>query len=84
MRLLNYLTYLRTFSFPSLRSAPAPLKEPNSSPGREPGQGLVEYALLLVLVAIAVLAILTILGPQIGNVFSRVTSELHYLPGTGP
>lgn len=43
---------------------------------REEGQGLVEYALILVLVAIIVIAILAILGPQIGNVFSRVTSGL--------
>jgi pilus assembly protein Flp/PilA len=43
---------------------------------REEGQGLVEYALILVLVAIVVIAILMILGPQIGNVFSRVTSAL--------
>lgn len=43
---------------------------------REEGQGLVEYALILVLVAIVVIAILTLLGPQIGNVFSRVTSGL--------
>jgi pilus assembly protein Flp/PilA len=43
---------------------------------REKGQGLVEYALILVLVAVVVIAILTILGPQIGNIFSRVTSGL--------
>ena len=43
---------------------------------RENGQGLVEYALVLVLVAVVVIAILTLLGPQIGNVFSRVTSGL--------
>lgn len=43
---------------------------------REKGQGLVEYALILVLVAIVVIAILTILGPQIGNIFSRVTNGL--------
>ncbi len=43
---------------------------------REEGQGLVEYALILVLVAIVVIAILMILGPQIGNVFSRVTAGL--------
>jgi len=43
---------------------------------REEGQGLVEYALILVLVAIIVIAILMVLGPQIGNVFSRVTSGL--------
>jgi pilus assembly protein Flp/PilA len=43
---------------------------------REDGQGLVEYALVLVLVAIVVIAILTLLGPQIGNVFSRIVDGL--------
>jgi pilus assembly protein Flp/PilA len=43
---------------------------------RESGQGLVEYALILILVAMAVLAILTIMGPQIGNAFSRVTNAI--------
>ncbi len=43
---------------------------------REQGQGLVEYALVLVLVAIVIIAILTLLGPQIGNVFSRITNGL--------
>lgn len=42
----------------------------------ERGQGLVEYALILVLVAIVVIAILTLLGPQIANVFSIVTNGL--------
>ncbi|HEY6041229.1 MAG TPA: Flp family type IVb pilin [Anaerolineae bacterium] len=41
---------------------------------REEGQGLVEYALILVLVAVVVVAILAILGPQIGNIFSRITN----------
>jgi pilus assembly protein Flp/PilA len=43
---------------------------------KEEGQGLVEYALILVLVAVVVIAILLLLGPQISNVFSRVTSGL--------
>lgn len=43
---------------------------------REKGQGLVEYALVLVLVAVVVIAILTVLGPQVGNVFSRITAGL--------
>jgi pilus assembly protein Flp/PilA len=42
----------------------------------EDGQGLVEYALILVLVSIVVIAILAILGPQIGNVFSQITDTL--------
>lgn len=43
---------------------------------KEEGQGLVEYALILVLVAVVVIAILTVLGPQIGNVFSKITNNL--------
>ena len=43
---------------------------------RENGQGLVEYALILVLVAVVVIAILLLLGPIIGNVFSSVVSQL--------
>jgi pilus assembly protein Flp/PilA len=43
---------------------------------KEKGQGLVEYALILVLVAIVVIAALMILGPMIGNVFSKVNSSL--------
>lgn len=44
---------------------------------REEGQGLVEYALILVLVAVVVIAILTILGQQVGEVFSDITSGLN-------
>ncbi len=43
---------------------------------REEGQGLVEYALILVLVAIVVIAILVLLGPIVGNVFSTVAASL--------
>ena len=43
---------------------------------KEKGQGLVEYALILVLVAIVVIAALMILGPMIGNVFSKINSSL--------
>jgi pilus assembly protein Flp/PilA len=39
---------------------------------RERGQGLMEYGLVLVLVAVVIVAILTVLGPQIGNMFSRI------------
>lgn len=43
---------------------------------REEGQGLVEYALILVLVAIVVIAILLLLGPIIGNVFSNIVKAI--------
>jgi pilus assembly protein Flp/PilA len=40
------------------------------------GQGLVEYALILVLVAIVVFAVLMLLGPVIGNTFSSINNSL--------
>lgn len=43
---------------------------------KETGQGLVEYALILALVAIVVFAVLVLLGPIIGNVFSGVNDSL--------
>ena len=39
----------------------------------EQGQGLMEYALVLALVAVVVIAILTLFGPAIGNMYSRIT-----------
>jgi pilus assembly protein Flp/PilA len=36
----------------------------------ENGQGFVEYALIMLLVALAVIIILALLGPAIGNMFS--------------
>ncbi len=47
----------------------------------EGGQGLVEYALILVLVALVVIVVLSLLGPSIGNVFSNVVDELNMLGG---
>ncbi len=43
---------------------------------KKKGQGLVEYALILVLIAIVVILILTFLGAQVNNTFSRVSSGL--------
>ena len=42
----------------------------------ESGQGLVEYALILVLVAIVVIVILAVLGPAIGKIFSTIVKAL--------
>jgi pilus assembly protein Flp/PilA len=36
----------------------------------EKGQGFVEYALIMLLVALAVIIILALLGPAIGNLYS--------------
>ena len=43
---------------------------------RQRGQGLVEYALILVLVAMVVIIILAITGPAIGNIFSNIISVI--------
>jgi len=40
------------------------------------GQTLVEYGLILALVAIVVIAVLTVLGDQLKNIFSQVTGAL--------
>ena len=39
---------------------------------REEGQGLTEYGLVLILVAIVVVLALLLLGPAVGNLFSTV------------
>jgi pilus assembly protein Flp/PilA len=39
---------------------------------REEGQGLVEYALIILFIAIVVVAIMLIFGPAVGNLFSVV------------
>jgi pilus assembly protein Flp/PilA len=43
----------------------------------EEGQGLAEYALILVLIAVAVIVALTALGGKIGEVFNKVTDNLN-------
>jgi pilus assembly protein Flp/PilA len=43
---------------------------------RSQGQGLVEYALIIALIAIVVIAILILLGPAIGSVFSQIKNAL--------
>jgi pilus assembly protein Flp/PilA len=43
---------------------------------RQRGQGLVEYALILVLVALIVIVILALLGPALGNIFSNIVNSV--------
>lgn len=42
----------------------------------ESGQGMVEYALILVLISIVVIVILITMGAQIANVFSNIVAAL--------
>jgi len=41
---------------------------------QQEGQGLVEYALILLLIAIALIAIVTIFGTQLSSTYSSITS----------
>jgi pilus assembly protein Flp/PilA len=43
---------------------------------QEKGQGLVEYAIILVFVALVVIAIMRLIGPKVGNIFSTINSSL--------
>ena len=45
-------------------------------PNPERGQGMVEYALILVLIAVVVLIVLIILGNKVKNVFCNIASGL--------
>lgn len=40
------------------------------------GQGLAEYSMILVLVAVVVITVLSLLGPVISNMFATLNSEL--------
>ncbi len=42
----------------------------------EEGQGMVEYALILALVAVVAIAILFILGNQVKNTFNNVSEQM--------
>jgi pilus assembly protein Flp/PilA len=68
------LALARAFYLPERRSLVSAF---NAKKARQKtGQGLVEYALILVLVAIVVIVILALLGPAIGNVFSNIVESL--------
>jgi len=43
---------------------------------REEGQALVEYALLLALIAVVSIGILTTLGKSVSSIFSQVNAKL--------
>ena len=43
---------------------------------QEKAQGLVEYALILVMVTLVVVVTLALLGPAIGNAFSNIIESI--------
>lgn len=48
---------------------------PNFSASDESGQGMVEYGLIVGLIAIIVIAVFVALGPQISNMFENTVDE---------
>jgi pilus assembly protein Flp/PilA len=44
--------------------------------GSPRAQGLVEYALLLVLVVLIVIVVISLLGPWVGNIYSNLVNTL--------
>ena len=43
---------------------------------KEKGQGLVEYAIILALIAIVVIAVMTLLGTKVKGTFSTINNSL--------
>lgn len=43
---------------------------------REEGQGMVEYAMIIGLVAVGVLALLATMGTQVSAIFTKITQAL--------
>ncbi len=43
---------------------------------KEKGQGLVEYAIILALIAIVVIAVMSILGKKVQNTFNSISNSL--------
>ena len=43
---------------------------------QENGQGLVEYALVIIFVAVVLILLLTLLGPGVQNMYSNILTEM--------
>ncbi len=50
--------------------------ERTEKPGRARGQALVEYALIASLVIVGIIAVLTVTGPTVGNIFSNTVYNM--------
>lgn len=47
-----------------------------SNSKHERGQGLVEYAIIVALVAVVVIGVMRVVGPKVGNTFSTINTAL--------
>jgi len=43
---------------------------------REKGQGLIEYAFIIVLIALVVISVLALLGPAISNTYQNIIDAI--------
>ena len=65
-----------------MKTHPAPIQK--KTPAQtEHGQSLVEYGLILVMVALSVIIILTLFGSELGNVFSKIVGSFEEEPNPG-
>ncbi len=55
---------------------PGPLQELLDILAQNDGQGMVEYALVLVLIAVVVIAVLIVVGNQVQNVFCNISGAI--------
>jgi pilus assembly protein Flp/PilA len=55
---------------------PRPLQRLIDVLAHDEGQGMVEYALILVLIAVVVIAVLIIVGNQVQNVFCNISGAI--------
>jgi pilus assembly protein Flp/PilA len=60
----------------SERERPDLMKPKRATRTSESGQGMLEYGLIIILVAILVMVLLLVLGPSTGNMFSNVTVNI--------
>lgn len=69
----NFRTYLRFSATEEGKRARKSLVKKVRS---QKGQGLIEYAMLIVLVAVIVIVLLGIFGRSVGNMFSNIISNI--------
>ena len=49
---------------------------------KEEGQGLIEYALIILLIAVVVIVVLVTLGDEVSNIFNKIVNVFQAYPGT--
>lgn len=50
----------------------------------ENGQGMVEYGLIIALIAVVVIGALSLLGPKVADIFDKISGELDGAGATTP